>query len=96
MNTLVENENTVIRQNIKEIMDIYSTDDQKSKYKFQQIYYFKNYINFILFYIYLFLFIGLLLLFIITKKAMSMSILFRIVIMSLFLVLLITPIFSFF
>ena len=96
MNTLVENENTVIRKNIKDIRDIYSTDDQKSKYKFQQIYYFKNYINFILFYIYLFLFIGLLLLFIITKKAMSMSILFRIVIVSLFLVLLITPIFSFF
>ena len=96
MNTLVENENTVIRQNIKDIRDVYSTDDQKSKYKSQQIYYFKNYINFILFYIYLFLFIGLIFLFIITKKAMSMSILFRIVVMSFFIFLLFIPVFSFF
>jgi hypothetical protein len=88
MDTLVKNENTIITNNIKDIKEIYSTDNQKSKYKLEQIDYFK-YINFILFYIYLLLFIGLLLLFIITKE---LSILIRIIIICILLFMLITNI----
>lgn len=88
MDTLVKNENTIITNNIKDIKEIYSTDNQKSKYKLEQIDYFK-YINFILFYIYLLLFIGLLILFIITKE---LSILIRIIIICILLFMLITNI----
>lgn len=88
MDTLVKNENTIITNNIKDIKEIYSTDNQKSKYKLEQIDYFK-YINFILFYIYLLLFIGLLFLFIITKE---LSILIRIIIICILLFMLITNI----
>lgn len=88
MDTLVKNENTIITNNIKDIKEIYSTDNQKSKYKLEQIDYFK-YINFILFYIYLLLFIGLLLLFIITKE---LSIFIRIIITCILLFMLITNI----
>ena len=88
MDTLVKNENTIITNNIKDIKEIYSTDNQKSKYKLEQIDYFK-YINFILFYIYLLLFIGLLLLFIITKE---LSIFIRIIIICILLFMLITNI----
>ena len=89
MDTLVKNENTIITNNIKDIKEIYSTDNQKSKYKLEQIDYFK-YINFILFYIYLLLFIGLLFLFIITKE---LSILIRIIIICILLFMLITNIY---
>ena len=88
MDTHVKNENTVITKNIKDIKEIYSTDNQRTKYKLEQIDFFK-YINFILFYIYLLLFIGLLFLFIITKE---LSILIRIIIICILLFMLITNI----
>ena len=83
MDTL-KNENTVITKNIKDIKEIYSTDNQRTKYKLEQIDFFK-YINFILFYIYLLLFIGLLFLFVITKE---LSILVRIIIICILLLML--------
>lgn len=84
MDTHVKNENTVITKNIKDIKEIYSTDNQRTKYKLEQIDFFK-YINFILFYIYLLLFIGLLFLFVITKE---LSILVRIIIICILLLML--------
>lgn len=84
MDTHVKNENTVITKNIKDIKEIYSTDNQRTKYKLEQIDFFK-YINFILFYIYLLLFIGLLFLFVITKE---ISILVRIIIICILLLML--------
>lgn len=89
----IDMENTVINNNIKDTKILYSSDDQRTKYKLDQINYFK-YINFILFYIYLLLFIGLLFLFIITKQVMSIT--FRVIIMCILLLMLILPIFSFF
>ena len=90
-NIQIEKENTIIKENIKDTKDIYSSDDQKTKYKSEQIDYFKN-INFFLFYIYLLLFIGLLLLFIITKNTNTKSIYFRIIIICILLIMLIIPI----
>lgn len=90
MDTLVKNENMVITKNIKDIKEIYSTDNQRTKYKLEQIDSFK-YINFILFYIYLLLFIGLLFLFVITKE---LSILIRIIIICILLLMLIIQVFS--
>lgn len=84
MDAHVKNENTVITKNIKDIKEIYSTDNQRTKYKLEQIDFFK-YINFILFYIYLLLFIGLLFLFVITKE---LSILVRIIIICILLLML--------
>ena len=84
MDIHVKNENTVITKNIKDIKEIYSTDNQRTKYKLEQIDFFK-YINFILFYIYLLLFIGLLFLFVITKE---LSILVRIIIICILLLML--------
>ena len=92
MDTLVKNENSVITKNIKDIKEIYSSDDQRTKYKLEQIDYLK-YINVTLFYIYLLLFIGLSFIFIVTKE--SMSIFYRIIIMCIFLLMLILPIFHF-
>ena len=89
----IDMENTVITNNIKDTKILYSSDDQRTKYKLDQINYFK-YINFILFYIYLLLFIGLLFLFIVTKQVMSIT--FRVIIMCILLLMLILPIFSFF
>ena len=86
----IEKENTIIKENIKDTKDIYSSDDQKTKYKLEQIDYLKN-INSILFYIYLLLCIGLLFLFIIIKNT-KYSIYFRIVIICIFLLILIIPI----
>jgi ABC-type siderophore export system fused ATPase/permease subunit len=88
-NIQIEKENTIIKENIKDTTDIYSSDDQKTRYKLEQIDYFKN-INFYLFYIYLLLFIGLIFLFIITKNTNSTY--FRIGIVCIFLIMLIIPI----